>query len=193
MILVLLASIMSATADPDYFAVKIKSGRFKIFSKISECTGAVYQSGDNKVLFRDGVWKIGTLKNGLLDCKKLSSVVAEEFQTKETQIPKNELWIDIKKSEQNWIFNNLIEISIEGIDNSVEKEKMKLVGGKKIEAESQEDCLKEDLKKKYPNKDIVVAYKDSNCSYSFVDEAELEYDAEAIMFVYHSGKYGICL
>ena len=193
MILVLLASIMSATADPDYFAVKIKSGRFKIFSKISECTGAVYQSGDNKVLFRDGVWKIGTLKNGLLDCKKLSSVVAEEFQTKETQIPKNELWIDIKKSEQNWIFNNLIEISIEGIDNSVEKEKMKLVGGKKIEAESQEDCLKEDLKKKYTNKDIVVAYKDSNCSYSFVDEAELEYDAEAIMFVYHSGKYGICL
>ena len=65
MILVLLASIMSATADPDYFAVKIKSGRFKIFSKISECTGAVYQSGDNKVLFRDGVWKVGTLKNGL--------------------------------------------------------------------------------------------------------------------------------
>ena len=69
MILILLvALIKQATADPDYFAVKIRAGRYKIFTKLSHCTEAVYQSGDNRVLFQDEVWKIGTLKNDL-DCK----------------------------------------------------------------------------------------------------------------------------
>ena len=41
MIIILLALIVSATADPDFYAVKIEKEwrKFKIFTKISECTG----------------------------------------------------------------------------------------------------------------------------------------------------------
>ena len=188
MILILLASILAAAADPDYYAVHIQGdgGRYKMFTKISKCKEAVYHSGDNRVLFQDGVWKIGTLKNDQIDCKKLSSVVDETFRTKEIQMPKHELWIDIKKSEQNWIFNNRVVISIEGLNKCVEKKKLKLVGARKIDAKSKEDCFRKNWRKK--DKDIVVAFQDSNCSYSFVDEAELEYDSEATIFVHHSGK-----
>ena len=61
MIFILLALIVSATSDPDYHAGQIDGSTFQIFTKIRECTGAVYKSGDSRVLFQDGVWKIGTL------------------------------------------------------------------------------------------------------------------------------------
>ena len=186
MIPILLALIVSVTADPDYYAVRIGShGTYKIFTKIRECRGAVYQSGDNRILFQDEVWKIGMLKNDIKNCRKLSSVVDETFRTKEIQMPIDELWIDTKKSEQNWIFNNFVLVSIQSFDKCVEKKKMKLVGAKKLDADSKEDCLRKDWGKK--DKDIVMAFQDSNCYHSFVDEAELEYDSEATIFVHHSG------
>ena len=45
----------------------------------------------------------------------------------------------------------------------------------------------------YPDKDIVVAFQDSNCFYDFVDQAELEYDytRKATIVVHPSGKYEI--
>ena len=96
MILILLvALIKQATADPDYFAVKIRAGRYKIFTKLSHCTEAVYQSGDNRVLFQDEgdrVWKIGALKNDL-DCNTLPSVVEVKYWTKGTQMPKLQCYV----------------------------------------------------------------------------------------------------
>ena len=83
MVIILLSLIMSAKADPDYYAVHIEGdgGRYKIFTKLSECREAVYQSGDNRVLYQDGVWKIGTLENDqIVDCKTLPSIVEEEYR-----------------------------------------------------------------------------------------------------------------
>ena len=176
MIPILLALIVSATADPDYYAVRIGSdGTYKIFTKIRECRGAVYQSGDNRVLFQDEVWKIGTLENEL-DCNTLSSVVKEEYRTKEKQIPRDNWWIDIK-------------IFIKGFNRRVEAPGLKLVGGTNVEDKSKEDCFRKDWGDFSRDKDIVVAFQNSNCFYDFVDEAELEEEIwTGTIFVYPAGK-----
>ena len=77
---------MPATADSDYYAVLIQGqDEYKIFTKLSQCTAAVYQSGENRVLFnQDLYWRIGTFKNDQkLDCENFRSVVEEEFWTTE--------------------------------------------------------------------------------------------------------------
>ena len=95
MIHILLALLVSVTARPDYYAIRIKMEKYKIFTKISECGGVVYQSGDKRVLFKDGVWKIGTLKSEP-DCKTLSSVVEEEYLTiSRKERPELEDWYDM--------------------------------------------------------------------------------------------------
>ena len=114
MILILLALLVSATALPDYYAVRIfKEERYsKIFTKISECTGVVYQSseffrGHNRVLFQDGVWKIGTLKNDI-DCDTLSSVVEEEFRTKSpAERPELKPWYRMNDVRTSIFFEDL--------------------------------------------------------------------------------------
>ena len=191
MIIILLSLIMSAKADPDYYAVHIEGdgGRYKIFTKISKCGGAVYQSGDNRVLFQDGVWKIGILKN-YLDCKTLSSDVEEEYRAEGTQIPNTwSYWIDIEKTEK-YGEDEKTGIWIKGFDNRVEVRGFKLVHGTgtKEDATSKEDCLMKDWGKEYPHKHIVVAFKHSACFYDFVDQAELEYDVWGTMFVHPAGK-----
>ena len=191
MILMLLALILAATADPDYYAVHIQGdgGRYKMFTKISKCREAVYQSGDNRVLFKDGVWKIGTLKNYLVvDCKTLPSIVEEEYRmSKRTQRPKSDYWIDM---DGNTV---LYRILIEGFNKSVEITDKKLVAGTKVDAESKEVCLMKDWGKKYPDKHIVVAFQDSNCFYDFVDQAELVDVPGAIIFVHPAGKNKISM
>ena len=188
MILLLFVLIMFATADPDFYAVRM-GRKYRIFSKISECTGAVYKSGDNRVLFQDGVWKIGTLKSDL-DCTTLSSVVEEEFRTKEMQMPKNDAWIswiDIKNID---IYGNSPEswILVKGFDKNVEVTDIKLVGGTRRHSESKEDCLREDWVKKYYDRDIVVSFQYSYCYYDFVDQAELRYGYGAIILIHPAGK-----
>ena len=181
MILILLALIVPTTADPEYYAVKIISGRYKIFSKIRECTGrtgSVYQSGDNRVLFQDDVWKIGTLGNDL-DCNTLSSDVEEEYRTKyKTLKPSDKPWFRMMRSPNTGQYKYFpIKIYFRKFFERVEvTSEFNLVGGIKVDAELKEDCLRKEWGKKYPNKDIVVAYQDSNCWYEFVDQAELEYD-----------------
>merc|ERR1712062_712994 len=98
MILLLLSLIVSATAFPDFYAVWMDAyntntnTNFKLFTKINECNGSVYQSSDNRVLFEDGVWRIKTLKNDL-DCDTLYSVGEEEYRTKYTaQRPEYLFW-----------------------------------------------------------------------------------------------------
>ena len=79
MILILLSLTVPVTAASDYFAVKIESEYryYKIFTKMSECKGAVYyQSEDKRVLFKNEVWKIGTLENEL-DCNSLKKIIYE--------------------------------------------------------------------------------------------------------------------
>ena len=194
MILILFALIVSATADPDYYAVQIESG-YKIFTKLSKCRGAVYQSGDNRVLFQDDVWKIGKLKNEL-DCNNLSSIVEEEYRNKGIQMPKTKYWIDIDGN------NVLRRILIEGFNKRVEVTGLNLVGGTKVDAKNEENCLKKNWGKQYPDKDIVVAFQNSKCFYDFVDQAKLSdnyddyydyydydyYDYGAIIFVHPAGK-----
>ena len=197
MILMLLALIMAATADPDYYAVKIETERFKIFTKISQCTGAMYQSGDNRVLFQDGVWKIAEVENGPIDCKISSSVIEEKYRTKKTQFPKDNEWIeriDVNKTEQNgyttdeWIliksFNKGVDVELTGII-------LVRGAGTMEENAEKEDCLRNDWGKKHPenDKDIVVAFQDSKCLYDFVDQAELERDNDnSIIIIHQSGK-----
>ena len=186
MILILLASILAAAADPDYYAVHIQGdgGRYKMFTKISKCKEAVYHSGDNRVLFQDRVWKIGTLKNDqIVDCKTLPSIVEEEYRmNKRTQRPKSDIWIDIDGDTV------LKRILIDGFNKSVEVTDKQLVAGTKVDAESKEVCLRKDWGKKYPDKHIVVAFQDSNCFYDFVDQAELVDVYGAIIFVHPAGK-----
>ena len=188
MILLLLALIVSATADPDYYAVEIAGEwrKIKIFTKISECTGAVYyQSGDKRVMFKDGVWKIGTLTNDF-DCNILSSVVNEEYRTKFiAQRPEHRQWYKMNDLGA-WI-------AFEYLYKRVQKplKGFKLVGGTMVDDKSKEDCFKEDWGEKYPNKDIVVAFQDSKCYYDFVDRAQLEYSIRhrsATVFVHPAGK-----
>ena len=190
MILILLALIVPATADPDYYAVEIETNRrskYKIFTKIRTCKGAVYQSGDNRVLFQDDVWKIGKLKNEL-DCNNWSSIVEEEYRNKGIQMPKTKYWIDIDGN------NVLRRILIEGFNKRVEVTGLNLVGGTKVDAKNEENCLKKNWGKQYPDKDIVVAFQNSKCFYDFVDQAKLSdnyddyYDYGAIIFVHPAGK-----
>ena len=172
MILVLLASIVSANAYPDYYAVRMEAERFKIFTKISECEGAVYQSGENRFLFQDGVWRIKTLKNDL-DCNTLSSVVEEEYRTKYTaQRPEYLYWYKMTKIHYYFDYSR-IWIDFEDLYKRVKYTGLKLVGGTKVEYKSKEDCLREDWGQKFPDKDVVVAFQDSNCFYDFVDQAQL--------------------
>ena len=107
MILILLVLLVSVTALPDYYAVRIEEEKYKIFTKINECTGAVYQSGHNRVQYQDGVWKIGTLKNDL-DCNGLSSVVEEEFRTKSlAQRPELKPWYKMNDVRTSIFFEDL--------------------------------------------------------------------------------------
>ena len=142
---------------------------------MSQCSEPVYQSGDNRVLFQDEVWKIGTLKNDL-DCNTLPSIVQEEYRTKEKQIPRDNWWIDIK-------------IFIKGFNRRVEAPGLKLVGGTNVDAKSKTDCFKKDWVDFSHDKDIVVAFQNSNCLYDFVDEAELEVETwRTTLFVHPAGK-----
>ena len=196
MIIIFLALIVSATADPDFYAVKIEKEwrKFKVFTKISECIGVVYyQSAEKRVLFLDGVWKIGKLMKNL-DCKTLSSVVEEEYRTVGLEIPEanqDEPWIDIKETDksghdtESWIW-------IEGFNKSVEVTGMKLVGGNEdSSSRNKEDCLRKDRGKEYPGKNILVAFQDltvsTQCFYDSVDQAELQNGDETIM-VHPAGK-----
>ena len=196
MIFILLALIVPATAL-DYFAVQIDNGRYKIFTKISGCTGAAYQSGDNRVLYQDEVWKIGTLKNDLTDCNTLPSIV-QEYRTEGIQMPRDDTlsyWIDIKKTEK-YGSDISIGIMIKALNKSVEVTGLNLVGGTKsyLGTKSKEDCLRTNWGKtnNYPDKHIVVSYQHStsNCSFAFVDEAELEYDYQRseTLFFHPAGK-----
>ena len=194
MILLLLAVIVSATAYPDYYALwmdvynRNTTTKFKIFTKIGECTRAVYQSGDNRVLFADGVWKIGTLKNDL-DCNTLSSVVEEEYRTRYTtkKRPEDRQWFEMKKN----VYTR-VSIFFEDLYEHGQKRGLKLVGGTMVDDKSKEDCFEEDWGRKYPDKDIVVAFHDSNCFYDFVDQAQLDYDysyaSSATLLVHPAGK-----
>ena len=184
MILILLALLVSVTALPDYYAVGFGEN-YKIFTKISECTGAVYQSGHNRVLFQDGVWKIGTLRTDL-DCNTLSSVVAEEFRTKSpAERPELTLWYDMRGGDQKtWIF-------FKHLNKRGKKTGVKLVGGTMLLDKSEEDCFTEDWGTRFPDKDIVVAFQDSNCFYDFVDRAQLAFSSRfrsATVFVHPAGK-----
>ena len=62
----------------------------------------------------------------------------------------------------------------------------------KVGNKTKEDCFTGDWGKKYPDKDIVVAFQDSNCFYDFVDQAQLDYDYSyirtATLFVHPAGK-----
>ena len=194
MILILLALIVPSSAGSDYFAVKIESEyeNYKIFTKISECKGAVYyQSEDKRVLFQDEVWKIGTLKNDL-DCNTLSSVVKEDYRTKEKQIPRDGWWIDIKYTESHGNNTHYFQqqIFIKGFNKRVESPGLKLVNGTNVDAKSREVCLRKAFWVNFsPDKDIVLAFQQSNCFYDFVDEAELEEETlRATIFVYPAGK-----
>ena len=186
MILLLLALIVSATALPDYYAVRIMIEKYKIFTKINECAGAVYQSGHNRVLFQDGVWKIGTLTNDF-DCNTLSSVVNEEYRTKFiAQRPEHRQWYKMNDLGAWIAFEYLYKRSQKTLRG------FKLMGGTMVDDKSKEDCFKEDWGKKYPNKDIVVAFQDSKCYYDFVDRAQLDYDysyhGSATLSVHPAGK-----
>ena len=190
--------IVSATADPDYYAVEItgEGRKSKIFTKISECTGAVYyHSAENRVLFQDGVLKIGTLKSDF-DCKTLSSVVEEEYQnrTKGKESPNTdnwEEWIDIKETNK-YGYDTTVWIWIKGFNKSVEVTGMKLKGGTKDWSSwNKEDCLTKDRGEDYPGKDIVVAFHHGGgCSYDSVDQAKLkeEDDDKTIILVHPAGK-----
>ena len=190
MILILLALIVPSSAGSDYFAVKIENEyeNYKIFTKISECKGAVYyQSEDKRVLFQDEVWKVGTLKNEL-DCNTVSSVVEEEYRIEEAQkMLTNDYWIDVKKAELN-ISAPPIWIEIKFFNKSVEVKGLNLVGGTNVEAKKKKDCLRKNWGKKYPEKDIVVAFSDSHCFYDFVYKAELEYNYRATIFLHTAGE-----
>ena len=188
--------IVSATADPDYYAVELPGEKLKIFTKISECTRAVYyHSAENRVLFQDGVLKIGTLKRNL-DCQTLSTLVEEEYQNR-TKEKKEELsipnyweeWIDIKETNKNR--HDTVWIWIKGFNKSVEVTGMKLKGGTKDWSSwNKEDCLTKDRGKKYPGKDIVVAFHHGGgCSYDSVDQAKLkeEDDDKTIILVHPAG------
>ena len=188
MILILLASILSATAHPDYYAVRMKSENknYKIFTKIRQCSLAVYQR-ENRVLFhQDLYWRIGRLKNNeRLDCKNISSVLVELYRTKGGQIPKDNLWIDMKNGTNNSI---TIPIWIEGLNTDVPVPGFKLVGVTKKDAESQEDCFGKDWGEEYPDKDIVVAFLNTKCSFVNVEEAKLKQNQSAVIFIHPSGK-----
>ena len=41
---------------------------------------------------------------------------------------------------------------------------------------------------RFPDKDIVVAFQDSNCVYDFADQAELEYYNGTTIFLHPTGK-----
>ena len=184
MILILLALLVSVTALPDYYAIHIQGEKFfKIFTKISECTGVVYRSGHNRVLFQDGVWKIGTLKNDL-DCNRLSSVVEEEFRTKSPrERPELIYWYDMNDDQ--------ILLWIEHLNKREKKTYVKLVGGTMLDDKSEEDCFTEDWGTRFPDKDIVVAFQDSNCFYDFVDRAQLTFSSRyrsATVFGHLAGK-----
>ena len=193
MILILLTLIVPASAYPDYYAVKTDryntNTKYKIFTKISECARAVYyQSEDSRVLFQDGVWKIGTLTNDF-DCNILSSVVNEEYRTKFiAQRPEHRQWYEMNDWNA-WIdFEYLYKRAPKTLRG------FKLVGGTMVDDKSKEDCFKEDWGEKYPNKDIVVAFQDSKCYYDFVDRAQFDYDyysyhGSATLSVHPAGKY----
>ena len=186
--LILLALIVSITAYPDYYAVQIENGYYKIFTKRSECRGAVYQSGV-RVLFHDRVGKIGTLKN-YLDCNSLNSVVEEEYWTNKVKLPRDNTWtqwIDIQKTYK-YGYNVEIWIRMKGFKKSIEVTNLNLVGGIKADAKTMEDCLRMSWMREYRDKHIVVGFKNSNCFYAFVDQAELAYDYGAIIFVHPPGK-----
>ena len=185
MILILLSLMMSssAMAYPDYFAVQIEKRGYKIFTKKSKCTGAVYQSGDSRVLFQDQVWKIGRLKNEL-DCNTLSADVEEMYRQYSIQSPEEGVWLKMTESDKNhWML-----IEIKGFNKSVEVTGFKLMGGTKADDKSKEDCLRKDWGRKHPNKHIVVAFQDSNCVYDLVDQAELEYYNGTTIFLHPTGK-----
>ena len=184
MILILLALLVSVTALPDYYAVRLRGEKYyKIFTKISECEGAVYQSGDKRVLFEDEVWKIGTLTDDL-DCNTLPSVVEEEYRTKyKAQRPEIRYWYDMN--------DDPIWTAFEHLYKHEKKTGVKLVGGTKVEDKSEEDCLSEVWGEKFPDKDIVVAFQDSNCFYDFVDQAQLDYRHryfKETLFVHPAGR-----
>ena len=198
MIIVLLGMIMSATADPDYYAVVLPGEKLKIFTKISECTRAVYyHSAENRVLFQDGVLKIGTLKRNL-DCQTLSSLVEVEYQNR-TKEKKEELsipnyweeWIDIKETNK-YGYDITVWIWIKGFNKSVEVTGLKLEGGTKdSSSRNKEDCLRKDRGKEYPGEDVVVAFHHvgrRGCFYDSVDQAELEDDDKSIILVHPAGK-----
>ena len=189
MILILFALIVPVTADSDYYAVKMERERYKIFTKFSKCNGAVYQSGDNRVLFQDEVWKIGTLKNDLTDCNALSSVVEDEFRSRSAEMQEKKTLWDMTNADQNGNYNR-IWIWIKGFNKGVEVTGLQLVGGTKVEAKSKDDCLRTNWGKQYhPDKHIVVAFKYQNCFYDLVDEAELvEKFNNAKLFVHPAGK-----
>lgn len=185
MVLLLFALIMAATADPDYYAVKIKKGKFKIFTHKNECERSWYQNGGDKILFFEGVWKIAKVKNGLKDCETKSSVVEKIYQTKNSKMPEGDTWHSWtdKRDKKN------IDIWVKSFNKSDEITDLKLVTGTKEEAETKEDCFGKEWGEK-SDKDIVVAFQNSKCFYDFVDQARLENDStiNATIVVYPSGK-----
>ena len=63
------------------------------------------------------------------------------------------------------------------------------MGGTEENAESQKDCFGKDWGKKYPDKNVVVAFQDSDCFYDFVDQAQLKPGYyRGTIFVHPSGK-----
>ena len=106
----------------------------------------MYKSGDNRVLFQDGVWKIGTLNNDL-DCNTLSSVVEEDYRAKhEIQRPEDKNWWKIIKYYQSgqlkleyWP----VSISLEDLYNRVETRGLRLVlGTRNSHSWSKDECLR---------------------------------------------------
>ena len=83
-------------------------------------------------------------------------------------------------------------ISFQELYKREKKTGVKLVGGTMLLDKSEEDCFTEDWGEKYPDKDIVVTFQDSNCFYDFVDRAQLDisisfYRSDTV-FVHPAGK-----
>ena len=120
----------------------------------------------------------------------MSSVVEQEYWTKEIQTAINGVWIkELKKDKNDQHRYTVISITIKAIHKSVEvQNELKLSNGIMEKSVTKEDCFGKDWGTRYPDKDIVVAFQDSNCFYNFVDQAKLEYDTWATIFVHPSGK-----
>ena len=188
-VLILFLTTLGAVSakHPDYYAIQTENyDGYKVFTRRLDCTDPVYESGDNRVLFKlDQSWIIGSLNNDNLECQNIASNVNNKhYEFKGNTPTDGNPWVDIRKSNNH----NLIQksIGLKSFNKCEEIPGLRLSAGTSFN--EMENCKSKNYwAKNYPGKTVFVDITDNwGCHFDTRKDVKLFTGLSAKLFIHSS-------